>query len=110
MAWVVLAYCMGGLGIGTFESNVLACLTPLGHRTKQIAITAIPVGIAIVMIGGFGVMGSTMNLSPLCIYACVAVLLLLGMFTMAYRIPHSALTSSPGIGPSSKLHQFRSDL
>ena len=28
--WVMLAYGLGGVSIGSFESNLLACITPLG--------------------------------------------------------------------------------
>eukprot|EP01091_Cochliopodium_minus_P018747 TRINITY_DN7681_c0_g1_i1.p1 TRINITY_DN7681_c0_g1~~TRINITY_DN7681_c0_g1_i1.p1 ORF type:complete len:414 (+),score=79.81 TRINITY_DN7681_c0_g1_i1:37-1278(+) len=53
LAWVFIAYGLGGMGIGTFEANVLATLTPLGPTTKMWAIIAIPVGIVLITIGSF---------------------------------------------------------
>jgi len=39
LGWVYVAYSLGGVGWGTFESNLLSCITPLGHDTKVWAIT-----------------------------------------------------------------------
>jgi hypothetical protein len=41
--WVFLAYGLGGVGIGTFESNLLSTIAPLGKETKLFAIIGIPV-------------------------------------------------------------------
>ncbi len=54
LAWVFIAYALGGLGIGlfvllflnligTFESNLLSTIAPLGKNTKFWAIVAMPV-------------------------------------------------------------------
>jgi MFS family permease len=53
LAWVFIAYALGGIGIGTFESNLLSTIAPLGKRTKLWAIIGIPVGINIITVGGF---------------------------------------------------------
>jgi MFS family permease len=42
MAWIYVAYLLGGVGIGSFESNLLSAVTPLGHETKVCASVAIP--------------------------------------------------------------------
>jgi hypothetical protein len=34
---------LGGVGIGTFESNLLSTIAPLGKRTKLWAIVGMPV-------------------------------------------------------------------
>ena len=34
LAWVYVSYAIGGVGVGTFESNMLAAIAPLGHDTK----------------------------------------------------------------------------
>ena len=51
--WVYLAYFMGGMGWGTFETNLLSCITPLGHDTKVWAITGIPIGFMTISVLGF---------------------------------------------------------
>ncbi len=53
VAWTFVAYMLSGIGIGTFESNLISCLTPLGHQTKMWAVIGIPVGFNIVSIGSF---------------------------------------------------------
>lgn len=44
MAIVFAAYFMGGVSIGTFESNLLSSISPLGHATKTWAVLGIPIG------------------------------------------------------------------
>ena len=41
------------MGVGTFESNLLSVITPLGPQTKVWAICGMPVGFNIINIGGF---------------------------------------------------------
>ena len=53
VAWVFVSYMISGVGIGTFESNLISCLTPLGHPTKMWAVIGIPVGFNLVSIGSF---------------------------------------------------------
>lgn len=95
--WVVLAYGLGGVAVGTFEANFLCCLTPLGHETKHVAITAIPVGITTVLVGGFFAMGPPLSVSATGIYVAVAVGIGLGMLIFAVCIPHINATSQPGL-------------
>lgn len=99
MGWVMLAYALGGVAVGTFEANFLCCLTPLGPRTKHVAITAIPVGITAVLVGGFFAMGPPLYVSVSYIYTAVAVSILCGMLLFALRIPtdKNIETDSQGI-------------
>ena len=53
MGWIVLAYLLGGVAVGTHESNLLACITPLGHATKKWAVLGLPLGFTLVSVGGF---------------------------------------------------------
>jgi len=87
LCWVAGAYALGGVGVGTFEANILACLTPLGHASKCFAITAIPAGISLVLVGGFFLIGPPVDLPVVACYVSVAVLSLVGMASMALRIP-----------------------
>lgn len=42
IGWVYGSYALGGIGIGTFESNLLASISTLGHDTKLWAIAGMP--------------------------------------------------------------------
>ena len=42
IGWVYGSYALGGIGIGTFESNLLRSITSLGHDTKLWAIAGMP--------------------------------------------------------------------
>lgn len=53
LVFVFIAYLVSGVGIGTFESNLISCLTPLGHTTKSWAVIGIPVGFNFISIGSF---------------------------------------------------------
>jgi len=53
LAVVYISYLLGGVSIGTFESNVMSVLTPLGHRAKSWAIVGLPLGFNLVSIGSF---------------------------------------------------------
>jgi len=97
MHWVYLAYAFGGVAVGTFEGNLLCCLTPLGHRTKHITITAIPVGITTVLVGGFLLMGPPFYFSVTTLYMGVAFGILLGMVTFATRIPRNTTVEQPNL-------------
>merc|ERR1719265_568542 len=90
MGWVMLAYAFGGVAIGSFEANFLCCLTPLGPRTKHVAITAIPVGVTSVLVGGFFAMGPPFHVSAMSIYLTVAVGVFIGVLLFAFRIPKSS--------------------
>lgn len=101
MGWVVLAYALGGVSVGTFEANFLCCLTPLGPETKHLAITAIPVGVTSVLVGGFFAMGPPLHIPALAIYLAVGLAVFLGMILFSLRIPHV-----PQSGEQPGLRQF----
>lgn len=86
-ALVCLAYGLGGIGIGTFDPNFLNCLTPLGKRTKLVAISGIPAGINALLVGGFFAMAPPFEVPARCIFLFVAALLFNGMALMFFRIP-----------------------
>merc|ERR1719502_2518351 len=88
MGWVMLAYALGGVAVGTFEANFLCCLTPLGPRTKHVAITAIPVGITAVLVGAFFAMGPPFYVPATAIYLVVASAVFCAMLLFALRIPN----------------------
>lgn len=51
LVWVFVAYLFAGVSVGTFESNFLSCIKPLGDETKSWAILGIPIGFNGVSIG-----------------------------------------------------------
>ena len=50
VGWVYVAYMCGGIAIGSFESNLLSTITPLGPNTKMWAIIGMPVGFTVLYI------------------------------------------------------------
>jgi len=101
IGWVMLAYALGGVAVGTFEANFLCCLTPLGPQTKHVAITAIPVGITGVLVGGFFAMGPPFHVPVMYLYLTVAASIFCGMLLFALRIPLAKIenggTETPGL-------------
>jgi hypothetical protein len=91
--WVILAYSLGGIGIGTFEANFLNYITTLGQQSKRLAISGIPVGMSSVFVGGFLAMGSPFYLTPSHIYVSVATAILLAMVLMQFGFPTPQQTS-----------------
>ena len=53
IGWVFISYFLGGVSIGTFESNLLSCITPLGHGSKKWVILGMPLGFNLISVGGF---------------------------------------------------------
>lgn len=51
LVWCFIAYLLAGVCIGSFEANLLSCLSPLGHETKSWAVIGIPIGFNGVSIG-----------------------------------------------------------
>jgi hypothetical protein len=89
--WSYICYFLGGVAIGTFESNLLTSITPLGHNTKVWAIIGMPSGFAAMSIGGFAfrslpfICDSDDALASL--YILVAGLCLIAMVVFNYYIP-----------------------
>lgn len=108
LSWVVLAYSLGGMSIGSFESNILNCLTPLGHSTKRIAITAIPAGINLVLVGGYFSMGPPCNVPATDIYLATALMIFCGILVMATKIPKCS-SPTPGSTARSRFGTLASD-
>jgi len=108
--WVIIAYALGGVAIGCFEANLLGTLTPFGHQTKRIAITAIPVGITIVLVGGFFLMAAPLLVPVTAIYVGVACAVFMGMGVMAMRIPIVAKAPEDVVQPSTPVGREQSGL
>ena len=67
LGWVYISYALGGVAIGSFESNLLSVITPLGPQTKVWAIIGLPLGFTCVSVGGFILMAS-LKVPPVALY------------------------------------------
>jgi hypothetical protein len=87
---VYVAYLLGGVAIGTFESNLLSVITPLGHGTKVWAQYGIPIGFNGISVGAFILLASLPEFEvPLqaTIYCTVGACNLLGLAFFLLRVP-----------------------
>jgi len=87
--FVYLIYLLGGIGVGTFESNLLTCITPLGPNSKIWAILGMPFGFNFVSIVGYFLM--SWGLTPPFIYCFVAVCCVLSIWIFRTAIPKTKL-------------------
>ena len=89
VAFVYLAYLIAGIAIGTFESNLISCLTPLGHGTKSRAVVGIPIGFNGVSVGFFIVFAAVPGNLWLegGAYVLIAVCNLAALFFFLWAIP-----------------------
>jgi hypothetical protein len=92
VGYVYIAYFLGGVGVGTYESNMLSCVTPLGHSTKTWVILGMPMGFTLISVGGFLLMGA--GLPPVALYLAVAVACVAGALVMAFRVPDVELPNN----------------
>jgi hypothetical protein len=81
IGWVVLAYLLGGVAVGTHESNLLACITPLGHATKKWAILGLPLGFTFTSVGGFLLLLSGVPLVALYLLNSLLCVVSMAVFT-----------------------------
>jgi hypothetical protein len=93
IAWVFIAYFMGGMAIGSFEGNLLSCITPLGHATKIWAIVGFPSGFAAISIVGFGLLA--VNVQPVVIYLAVFLFCVAAMVVFFWTIPTVTIQVPP---------------
>ena len=84
--YVYICYLLGGIGVGTFEANLLATITPLGPDTKVWAIVGMCAGFTIISVFGYALMG-TFDISVVYLYLFVSVMCLISIFLWYYRIP-----------------------
>ena len=78
--WVAVAYCLGGVGIGTFEANQLYLITPLGEKNQRFSSLGIPIGVTIITVGGF--IALTIGVHVSYIYMSTLLMLVVGMIVL----------------------------
>ena len=86
LAWTLIAYLLCGVSVGTFESNLLSAITPLGHDTKMWAIIGLPLGFNVISVGGF-VLLSYSFVHPVAIYVIVLILCVVASLIFRFHIP-----------------------
>lgn len=89
VAFVYVAYLLSGVAIGTFESNLISTLTPLGHGTKSWAVLGIPVGFNLVSVGSFilfAIFPDSVGLE-LGIYVVIACVNVAGLLFFHFVVP-----------------------
>ena len=81
MVLIFFAYGLGGMCIGSYESNILATVSKLGSRTVFFAIVAMPVGISFITVGAFTVLALSdlVEQQPGLIHFCVFCMCLIGI-------------------------------
>eukprot|EP00033_Pygsuia_biforma_P005536 GCRY01006114.1.p1 GENE.GCRY01006114.1~~GCRY01006114.1.p1 ORF type:complete len:411 (-),score=65.24 GCRY01006114.1:206-1438(-) len=79
---VFIAYFFGGVGIGTFEGNILNVCTVLGSATKLWALVGIPLGVGLITIFGFLLMGFGLHVQ----YLYIGVFMLLTVACVIYLL------------------------
>merc|ERR1712072_1448523 len=82
---VYMAYLLGGAAIGTFETNILSCVTPLGHDSKLWAMLGIPIGFSSMSVGGMFAAGAGLPVEWL--YYITAIMSVLSVFLFVCFVP-----------------------
>lgn len=85
-----VVYICGGIGIGTFEANLVSSITPLGHQTKKWALVGMPLGYNGVSIGGFFLfaVAPTNAILQGGVFGATAVFCLVAAAVFAVAVPH----------------------
>lgn len=107
VVFIFLAYIIAGVGIGTFESNLMSCITPLGHATKSWAVLGLPLGFNIISIGSFllfAIWPDSIGLQA-GVYFFIAFMNLVGLFVYVFFIPNVEFEAS-----TSTIRSFLEDL
>ncbi|KAL0234809.1 hypothetical protein PCE1_001845 [Barthelona sp. PCE] len=86
---VALAYGLGGMGIGSFEANLINICTPINKKTKHYAVSAIPPGIVLITVGSFLAMSlnPALDKNPQVFYLMVIFFLVIGFIVLGFIIP-----------------------
>lgn len=89
LVWVWVAYITAGLGIGSFESNVMSTLSVLGHETKSWAVIGLPVGFQSVATGFYAIFAIWPDVPVLHAipYVIIAGLNVLGLLFFTFLLP-----------------------
>lgn len=96
LGWAFIHYGLLGLGVGIFEGNFLASISPLGQKTKVLAIMGTPIGLATVDIIGqllcsAAIVGNTAHHNnPQYVYWYIAACIPFGMVVYWRECPEEA--------------------
>jgi len=86
---IFFCYILGGVGIGSFEANLISCITPLGHETKKWAIMGMPLGYNGTTIGAFLLFLAAPHSRVLegIVFGFVGIMNVFGIVYLHYRVP-----------------------
>lgn len=89
LGWVFLAYGLGGVGIGSFEANLVSTITPLGHKTKMWAILGFPVGVLSITTGSYIMMAIAPESTAMIVaqYIMAASMIVVAILVMFFFVP-----------------------
>ncbi|PRP84280.1 hypothetical protein PROFUN_08300 [Planoprotostelium fungivorum] len=104
IAWVYIAYFLGGVGIGIFESNLFNSISTIGPYNKFWAILGIPIGVNIIAIGAFILL--KFDFFPGWIFAATAVMNTIGVLAWLIRIYPNA-GEAPSVSFSELIAQLK---
>eukprot|EP00937_MAST-01D_sp_MAST-1D-sp2_P003013 g3013.t1 len=85
VGWIFACYFLCGVSVGSYESNMISCVTPLGHESKMWTIIGMPIGFNIISIGGQALLQAGLPVGVL--YTVVAALTICAMVVLRLRIP-----------------------
>ncbi|KAL0223797.1 hypothetical protein P9112_003187 [Eukaryota sp. TZLM1-RC] len=90
--WQVgVIYGLGGVGIGTFEANILNTTSAYGKKAKSMSVLAIPFGIASITVISKPIMKWFGWIWPTYMYAYVGSLQVIGVLLLVLRVPAKSL-------------------
>eukprot|EP00758_Cryptobia_borreli_P011353 Tbor_TRINITY_DN5648_c1_g10::TRINITY_DN5648_c1_g10_i1::g.8700::m.8700 len=89
IVFMYIAYLIAGTGIGTFESNIMSVITPLGHETKVWAQYGIPAGFSAVSVGTFTLLVFLPHNTALLIivFSGIAISNIMGLIFFKFCVP-----------------------
>eukprot|EP00936_MAST-01D_sp_MAST-1D-sp1_P001796 g1796.t1 len=93
---VFFAYFVGGIGLGSFEANMIQTVTPFGDQTKVWTIAGMPVGVMVITIGGFLLLQADgSDPAPIFVGVIVALFATVGLL-LALPQPQTTNTENDG--------------
>lgn len=107
VAWIpiiAICYFLTGCSVGTFEANILSCVTPLGGQSKLWMMIGIPVGFNTVAIGGMFAIDA--GLEPVYIWFTICVGCIVSVSIFSTTIPEAPTVISMTHGDKVKVTDY----
>ncbi len=91
LAFVAVSYFLGGVGIGTFEANILNISTPYGKTAKYFAVQGIPIGVNLITVVGFMLLAFFPH--PELLYLVTGAMLVAAILVYVITVPYVAVAA-----------------